>query len=517
MNNPFHSHFESFEGPLSPTVETLHEAELTQLKGLVNDEQGTLISLRAPRAGYGKTMLLSRLREDVREESVIAEVGLGPDFQIDEEGLLARLFEQLMAEIPGHEGVTKLDLLTRRLLAKGLIPMVESGEVPSSNRTESLRGLKEQPEEIFDFHQETAVVAQWVKAQFGILSPRLINMVGELCGEGKRDFSFWFEELCRYAMTPPDQDQRGEKLIEEIFGEDCRFRARLGYKDGLSDFLKLLTLTENVVLVVDEVDGLFGNKEGALRFSHSLIMIRQFAPRLKLIFSANDDVWQSTFAQAIPLGMQDRLEEVVIRLKSLDERSARELLKVREEKHFGEIMSRLKLGHADFYPRAILRAAREIWPQIATRYETDSEKNFGETAKAPFVQQQEEGSAGSPSEIDSEVTSFVTEEVVVKPLERWTYPPKPVRRVTIPRRYVVQRIRKEVESVCVPPPPPIAAPVTPPAGPPFESPFQIADSGRGNTTPPPLPSEDRANVADEDSIDDLLRKFQERKDTDDPR
>ena len=76
-----------------------------------------------------------------------------------------------------------------------------------------------------------------------------------------------------------------------------------------------MTITENIVLVVDEMDGLFCDSEAALRVANTLIGLRQAAPRIKVIFSVNDDVWESTFSRRIPLGMQDRFEDSVIRLQ----------------------------------------------------------------------------------------------------------------------------------------------------------------------------------------------------------
>ena len=79
MNNPFTSNFESFEGPISPLVKDLHGDKFEQLKGLISGEEGVLVSLRAPRAGYGKTMLLYRLREEMQGVCVMVPIDLSAD------------------------------------------------------------------------------------------------------------------------------------------------------------------------------------------------------------------------------------------------------------------------------------------------------------------------------------------------------------------------------------------------------------------------------------------------------
>ena len=121
---------------MSPLVENLHGDKFDQLKGLISGKEGVLVSLRAPRAGYGKTMLLSRLREEMRGASVMVPIDLSADSRIDEKDVLGRLLDQLTSVLPGKRGITRLDFSVRRILANALIPLVESGEVPSPNRTE---------------------------------------------------------------------------------------------------------------------------------------------------------------------------------------------------------------------------------------------------------------------------------------------------------------------------------------------------------------------------------------------
>ncbi|MBT6400135.1 MAG: hypothetical protein HOK04_10125, partial [Verrucomicrobia bacterium] len=205
MNNPFTSNFESFEGPISPLVKDLHGDKFEQLKGLISGEEGVLVSLRAPRAGYGKTMLLSRLREEMQGVCVMVPIDLSADSRINEKDILVRLLDQFASVLPGKRNLTRLDFSVRRILANALIPLVESGEVPSPNRTESLRSLRESPEQVFDFHKDSAAVAQWVRNQFLALSPRFVSVIGQKCGGVTSDLSQWFAALSEFAMAPVEE------------------------------------------------------------------------------------------------------------------------------------------------------------------------------------------------------------------------------------------------------------------------------------------------------------------------
>lgn len=513
MKNPFTSNFESFEGPMSPLVENLHGDKFDQLKGLIRGEEGVLVSLRAPRAGYGKTMLLSRLREEFRSNSVMVPVDLSADSRIDEKDILVRLLDQLTSVLPGKRGLTRLDFCVRRILANALIPLVESGEVPSPNRTESLRSLRESPEQVFDFHKESAAVAQWVRAQFSALSPRFVSVIGQSCGGRTGDLSQWFSALSRFAMTPVGKRGKNHDLLNEITREGGQLENGTSYHGALTSFLKLITIAENIVLVVDEMDGLFCDSEAAIRVANTLIGLRQAAPRIKVIFSVNDDVWESTFSRRIPLGMQDRFEDSVIRLQPLDEGSVLELLRIRYGDGAEGLYQKIDLNDGGLYPRAILRAARDIIDsqmtskKVVAKQREEFDKDLLQTKDIGFAEVSSEKVAETDlTESGKPAVPFAS------PVLKKQYPPSLVRRVTIPRKYLVQRIGQESDSVRIPPAPPSHAS--------FESPFRLADSskfrGAKNVSTPVLSpahedeASSKSSSADSESIVELLRKFREK-------
>ena len=110
---------------MSPLVKNLHGDKFDQLKGLISGEEGVLVSLRAPRAGYGKTMLLSRLREEMHNVSVMVPIDLSADSRINEKDILVRLIDQFTSVLPGKRNLTRLDFSMRSILANALIPLVE--------------------------------------------------------------------------------------------------------------------------------------------------------------------------------------------------------------------------------------------------------------------------------------------------------------------------------------------------------------------------------------------------------
>jgi hypothetical protein len=260
------------------------------------------------------------------------------------------------------------------------------------------------------------------------------------------------------------------------------------------------------------MDGLFCDSEAAIRVANTLISLRQAAPRIKVIFSVNDDVWESTFSRRIPLGMQDRFEDSVIRLQPLDEGSVLELLRIRYGDGAEGLYQKIDLNDEGLYPRAILRAARDII-------------DLQMTSKRFVAEQREELDKDSPQTKDIGFAEVSSEKVVetdltesgrpdvpfASPVFKKQYPPNLVRRVTIPRKYLVQRIGQKSDSVRIPPAPPSHAS--------FESPFRLADSskygGAKEVTPVLSPAHEdeassKASSVDNESIVELLRKFRER-------
>ena len=361
MLNPFGTIFESLDGPNGPVVESVHQAAFERLVDLVNAEEGHLISLRAPRAGYGKTMLLARLAEKIKGRMTLVPIHLIEGQRMDSESILEEMLTRLTETVPTMAGLTRLDLCIRKLFAQGLLPLVHSGEVPCQDKESSVASLRENPVEAFDFHQPDAAIAQWSKDQFEALSPRLSYVLSKASGASSRDTTYWLDLFFKFATRPTQDLSRIENLMNAVFGWESRFRSGSRFLEGLGSFLNLISLVEPVILVLDEVDGLFSNDEAALRATSSLVSLWENCRRVNVIVSVNDDVWESAFAPKLPHGLRDRFEDTVIRLKPLSMDDASSLVAARAGSESNRIIGKLDLSSGDLYARGVLKAAREVW------------------------------------------------------------------------------------------------------------------------------------------------------------
>jgi hypothetical protein len=385
MLNPFGTTFESLEGPIGPVVESVHQAAYQGLLDLIQSEDGHLISLRAPRAGYGKTMLLARLKEKTRGKVTMVPVHLADGQRIVGEGILEETLTQLTESVPAMAGLTRLDLYTRRLFAHGLLPLVYSGVVPCQDKDGAVASLRERPTEAFDFHHQDAAIAQWSKQQFDVLSPRLSSVLSKASGASSRDTSYWIDLFFNFAVRSPQEASRIGDLMNAVFGRESRFRSGAGFLDGLGAFLNLVTLVEPVVLVLDEVDGLSSDTDAALRATSSLVSLWEACRRVSVVVSVNDDVWESAFSPRLPAGLRDRLEDVVIRLRSLTLDEASSLISARAGAESVKVINKLDLSLGDLYPRGVLKAARDVW----------SRRNEpGAIADEPVVEEEGESPGG---------------------------------------------------------------------------------------------------------------------------
>ncbi len=361
MPNPFGSTFESFGAPRGPLVEAVHQKQFKELTDLLDSGEGQLISLRAPRAGYGKTMLLSRLRQSRQAQALFVPIHLADGRRVEGEFILEEILTQMTEVLPAGGGLTRLDLHTRKLFSQGLVPMVYSGEVPCQDREGALASLRERPTEAFDFHHEGAAIAQWSREQFAVLGPRLSAVLCKASGTSGRDVGYWTDLFFNFSIRPPSDVSRAGDLMNSVFGERSRFHSGAGFLEGLGSFLNLITLVEPVVLVLDEVEGLSSDSDAALRAASCLTSLWEAAPRVSVILSVNDDVWDSAFAPRLPLGLRDRLEDVIVRLDSLTTEEAKALITIRAGDEAGKVIERIDLDAETLYPRGLLREAREAW------------------------------------------------------------------------------------------------------------------------------------------------------------
>ena len=321
---------------------------------------GGCILLKAPRAGHGKTHLLSRIRHEFEatHECILLRASCG--YQIDAGTVMEDVLRHLLDVTPTAQRVSPMDQLARRLFARALQPLVESGQVPSQDREGALVALRQQPLETFDFHNPAAVTAQWTRENFEVLADRLSGVLAAECELPFREVNFWVGVLYRFAADAADQPKRQRALEQAVFSPEMGEAAKIARLEAL---LCLMTLTKRVVMIADDLEGFSAEQNAALRLATFVVAIRQSVQRLEFIISLNRDVWDGIFVPCLSDGLSDRLSERLIELEPLTEAEMVALLESRAPGAGARLLARIDRSRAGTHARGLIREAASAWQQ----------------------------------------------------------------------------------------------------------------------------------------------------------
>jgi hypothetical protein len=265
---------------------------------------------------------------------------------------------RLLRPLPASGGLCVLDLVTRRLFAAALQPLVGSGEVPCQDREGALAALRTRPIETFDFHHPNAVTAHWARENFEVLGQRLSVELAQRCDLQIREVAFWVDALFRFAATPVENPLRLRVLADVVHAGNPGDGVLM---ERLEALLGMLAQLMRVVLVADDLEGFSTDETAALRLAAFLGSLRQSVERLDVILSLNQDIWQSAFVPRLSNGLADRLSEVVIELKPLSEEDMVALLESRVPGLGSRVFDRVDRVSAGTHARGLLRAAGVAW------------------------------------------------------------------------------------------------------------------------------------------------------------
>lgn len=384
------------------------------------EKPGRCILLRAPRAGHGKTHLLSRIQHQLGSTHEFIPLHAAFGCQIDASTVTDDTLRRLLRPLPAAGGLCALDLVTRRLFALALQPLVSSGEVPCQDREAALAALRLRPIETFDFHHPNAVTAHWARENFEILGQRLSVELAQRCGLPLREVAFWVDVLFRFAATTPDQPLRLRILSDSVHAGNPPDSVLM---ERLEALLGLLTLLMRVVLVADELEGFSTDETAALRLAAFLGSLRQSVERLDVILSINLDIWLNAFLPKLSGGLADRLSEVVVELEPLTDEEMLALLNSRAPGLGERILARIDREECGRHARGLIRAAGQAWLKAA---ETEAppaavvpnpSAEVEATADQPFVIE-------NPAPASQAPTSVAVESAVASPASVEEPPPE---------------------------------------------------------------------------------------------
>jgi hypothetical protein len=391
MHNPFTD--DIFAGELPDERWPVHGGALKALEevmpGLPGGAMGRALILSAPRAGFGKTHLVTRFAAGLLGRAFVAPLTFDPEKPPRWQSVLMDLVEKLHRDHGHRPGVTLLDETARFLFARANQRLIAERKVPCAHPAEAVAALERNYLEMFDFTNPSQQVAKWFAEHFeGLVALTSASLASEAGVDGA-SAGFWLRVLCGYAQAAGEPAGRrfeslrwaintpegpavagagGFSIIQESGSPE------LAAKERLRDFGRLLGLYRPVVFIIDHVDVFYRDGQAGLRIAYFISELRRLIPRSLTVLSVNQDVWEATFRSQLPSALEDRLTGGFIHLPGLSLVQAEGLIESRLSAS-GEpraasaaFCERLRL--ADFFaghagrpvsPRAVLRYAAEKW------------------------------------------------------------------------------------------------------------------------------------------------------------
>ncbi|NNE92024.1 MAG: hypothetical protein HKN23_10290 [Verrucomicrobiales bacterium] len=348
---------------------------------------GRTILIASPRAGYGKSHLVGRLRSVT--ESLVAGITLpfDPSRTIGWPVMLASVLRQYReARCPQHVGCSLLDETARFFLSNVIQAAMAEGAVQERDLPESEVALRVQFRDVMAPDAGTKMIP-WLRKRNPGISEAASRPMSSRWKLPARSVSFW---TGLYLNHVDGIDDALEPLRGLSNGEA---------RERLIQFLRIATECRPAAFVADHLDGFFGSDTAGMAIAEILTSLRTEVPRSLTLLCLNEDVWQSVFEKRLPSAWLDRLTGEPATLGGIGAASAKMLISARmqamgfsrdKSEQFALRLSQKARWESPespvLYPREVIRAARQSWDQIGTQVMNQPEPMSSAPKPEPQVQ-----------------------------------------------------------------------------------------------------------------------------------
>lgn len=399
--NPFKADIYPDGLPAHAGENLMHAKALEELRILVDQHtssqspEGTVILLKSPRAGYGKSHLLAAFGEKFDSTAFV----ISPTFDPSAEFRFKLLFQGVInhghGTRPKADGsLTLLDRLSRQVFAMLNAELIATKQIPCAHPASAIQALRDRSLELFDLNDPRQAVGQWFVEHFERLLPLTSGVLSESAGIGPEAATVWLRALCAYTQGESDGDaQRGEHLHWSLEQGNSKGVMAGGmniltapnldesyFRDRLVQLLRLYSLVQPVVLVVDHLDAVHGNAAQTMRVATAITELRRLLPRVVVVVSMNQDLWSGSFQKFVPSALEDRLSGEKVQLGEINAAQGNALMEERM-RAFGISKTEADQFLANFQlpqlyarepgrysaPRALLRHAARAWDDWCKR------------------------------------------------------------------------------------------------------------------------------------------------------
>ncbi len=288
---------------------SLHEEALASLLDL--KPQGRLVILTSAQAGLGKTHLLSRMTHALSDNAVFIAL----PWQSSESLSWGATGRAMLSDLfQGDPRVNQLQQLCGAVHTTLLCHLIETGRIPSADAEQIVIALAQSPLELFTESGPARPISEWFRANF----QQLRKLMAECCQLPNLPMvEEWLQLMFEYTSSP------STSTLSALY-------ERMGNESGVEVpcFLSIATHWKPLVLVADHMDGLFHDPNSGTIVAQMSATLASL-PRVQVVLSMNEDLWESAFGRQLPAALASRLQPHRLSLQNINRAETSLLLKER--------------------------------------------------------------------------------------------------------------------------------------------------------------------------------------------
>lgn len=385
--NPFTDDIFSDNLSLFPGVLSIHQKTLSLIEGAgqrysqKGDAESTVTMhgrtflLTAPRAGYGKSHLLGRLREQLKPTVSTLDLPFDPAQSVTWPVILHSTLRQLSNQSAvRNRWNSLLEEHGQFLLSRLILSHLEAGNLKNREVPEDEGVLRTGYADLLRSDSSSKLLG-WSDKMLSELSREApVSFLSET-GLTAKELGFW----TRLFLDLNKGDQKALEPLRGLSNGEA--------KERLLQMLRIAVLYRPVLAIADGIDGFFSSENAGLAIAGILSEIREHVPRSIGVLSVNEDLWDSIFEKQLPSAFLDRLTGDRAPLYPISPEAAADLIRRRlsdiavadsAKERFVERLTSDGLWidlETKLTPRTVLREARLLWDESYSEF-------FGAPAKS---------------------------------------------------------------------------------------------------------------------------------------
>ncbi len=344
---------------------------------------GRLFLVTAPEAGYGKSHLVARLRDQLGSVASTLFLPFDRSRPATWPVALSSTLRQLSTlSRSRHLPMSLLEELSRFFLARLVLGGLGSGALKRRDCPEEPARIEAEYTTLLSPLSESKLLP-WLDRRASDVAQASDPELPRRLGMGMAELGFW-------TRVSIDLNLREEGALDRLRG-----LSNGEARERLLQLLRIATLHRPVMLVADGLDGFHRSDTAGMEIAEIVNGIREKVPRSVTLVCVNDDIWSSVFAGELPSAWRDRLDGEPLRLHSIGTDAAMELVKFRLHRtRLSEAAAscfarrvaeehRWSDGETPLSPRKALRQAGDLWRREAARYFEDPAEEEDAMPTAP--------------------------------------------------------------------------------------------------------------------------------------